>query len=152
MPDGLYDSDILAWSGKQAELLRRLARGERVNEAVDWDHVIEEVEDVGRAQLRAFESLLRQALIHLIKLSAEPRSEAADHWAGEAAGFVTGARSHFAPSMRQWIDLDEIYRDAIYRAFPRAGASIPLPERCALTLDDLIAVRPDIDALAAKLG
>ena len=36
MPDGLYDRDALAWAEQQAELLRRLAAGERVNDAVDW--------------------------------------------------------------------------------------------------------------------
>jgi hypothetical protein len=39
----LYDDDILWWSEQQAELLRRLAAGERVN---DQDF-IEEVEAVG---------------------------------------------------------------------------------------------------------
>jgi len=43
----LYWQDVLLWSEGQAELLRRLAHGERV-EGVDWHHVIEEVEDVGR--------------------------------------------------------------------------------------------------------
>jgi hypothetical protein len=29
MPDGLYERDILSWSEHQADLLRRLARGEK---------------------------------------------------------------------------------------------------------------------------
>jgi hypothetical protein len=46
MPDDLYDRDTIARLEHQADLPRRVARGERVNE-VDWDHVIEEIEDVG---------------------------------------------------------------------------------------------------------
>ena len=46
MPDDLYERDILAWSERQAELLRRVANGERVND-VDWPHVVEEIADVG---------------------------------------------------------------------------------------------------------
>ena len=46
MPDDLDDREAPAWSEHQASLLRRVARGERVNE-VDWEHVIEEIEDVG---------------------------------------------------------------------------------------------------------
>lgn len=46
MPDDLYERDILIWSEQQADLLRRVARGERVN-GVDWAHVAEEIEDVG---------------------------------------------------------------------------------------------------------
>lgn len=31
MPDGLYERDALAWSEQQADLLRRLAAGERID-------------------------------------------------------------------------------------------------------------------------
>jgi Domain of unknown function DUF29 len=53
MPDGLYERDILSWSRHQPDLLRRLARGKCVND-VDWEHVLEEIEDVWltRAGLR----------------------------------------------------------------------------------------------------
>ena len=47
MPDGLYERDFVLWSEAQADLLRRLAAGERVNAAVDWPNLIEEVEDLG---------------------------------------------------------------------------------------------------------
>jgi len=34
---GDYDTDILEWSERQAELLRRYAAGEQINEAeLDW--------------------------------------------------------------------------------------------------------------------
>jgi hypothetical protein len=44
MPDSLYDTDVLVWSEHQADLLRRLAKGERLAETIDWENVIEEVE------------------------------------------------------------------------------------------------------------
>jgi hypothetical protein len=47
MSDDLYDDDILWWSEQQAELLRRVAAGERVNDQVDWDNVVEEIEALG---------------------------------------------------------------------------------------------------------
>ena len=44
----LYDDDILEWSEQQAALLRRVAAGERLNDASpDWANIIEEVESVG---------------------------------------------------------------------------------------------------------
>ena len=48
MPSDLYERDILSWSEHQADLLRRLARGERVND-VDWEHVVEEIEEHGNS-------------------------------------------------------------------------------------------------------
>ncbi len=49
MSDDLYDADILLWSPAQADLLRRMEAGERVNAAVDWPNLIEEVEALGRS-------------------------------------------------------------------------------------------------------
>jgi hypothetical protein len=54
------------------ELLRRVAAGEPVNEPIDWANVLDELEAVGRSQLKACESLLRRSLIHLLKLQAWP--------------------------------------------------------------------------------
>lgn len=63
LPDALYERDILSWSKYKADLLPRLARGERVND-VDWEHVVEEVEDVGLSQLNPGCSDLRLMLVH----------------------------------------------------------------------------------------
>ncbi len=50
----LYDTDILLWSERQADLLRHHAAGERVNDAsIDWPNIAEEIEDVGRASCTA---------------------------------------------------------------------------------------------------
>ena len=154
MPDGLYERDALAWAERQAGLLRRLAAGERLNEPVDWAHVIEEVADVGLSELRACQSLLVQALAHLLKLRAWPDSRAAAHWRGEAAVFLAGARRNFAPSMRQRIDLGELYADALYgvrAGTDEAGEARALPEGCPFGLDDLVGGRPDVAALVGRL-
>lgn len=154
MSDNLYERDALAWAEQQAELLRRLAAGERLNKAVDWPNVIEEVQDVGLSELRACRSLLRQALTHLLKLHAWPDSSAAAHWRGEVAGFLTDARDRFTPSMRQRIDLADIYADALYRMRTETDANEPppLPGTCPFALDELLAGHPDVAALIAKLG
>jgi len=66
-----HDSGILVWSELQAELLGRRAAGELVNDAaLDWPNIAEEIENVGRSQLNAVESLLTQALLHVLKAEA----------------------------------------------------------------------------------
>ena len=151
MPDGLYERDALEWAEQQAALLRRVAAGERVNDAVDWAHVIEEVADVGVSELRACRSLLRQAMVHLLKLHTAPQSQAAAHWQGEVAGFLTDARDVFSPSMRQRIDLAELYADALYRSGIAESEGVAPPDACPFALDDLLAVRPDVMALVTLL-
>ena len=159
MPDGLYEQDALAWSERQAALLRRLAAGERVNESVDWAHVIEEVQDVGLSELRTVRSLLRQALLHLLKLHASPQAGSAGHWRTEIAGFLTDARDRYAPSMRHRIDVDTIYRDALYgifgTRFPTAETGEPtmasFAAECPFSLEDLLTEHPNIDDLVARI-
>jgi hypothetical protein len=154
MPDSLYETDILSWSEHQADLLRRLAEGERLNETIDWENVIEEVESVGRSELRACESLLRQAIIHLLKLHLWPESAAAAHWEAEVLGFLADAQRSFSPSMRQRIDLAGLYRMAVRQALTEAKGQLAsdLPQTCPFALDDLLTEPSDVMALVEKLG
>jgi hypothetical protein len=146
MPDGLYERDVLAWSQHQADLLRRLARGERVND-VDWTNIAEEIEDVGLSELHSVESFLTLIVVHLLKLNAWPDSEACGHWREEVVTFQTNARRRFAPSMAQRIDVDELYRDAIKRS--RAGApNTRFPPDNPFALEGLL--HEEWDALLAR--
>lgn len=139
MPDDLYDRDIMIWSEQQADLLRRVARGERVN-GVDWAHVVEEIEDVGLSQLNAVSSFLRQMLVHLLKLAAWPDHQAAQHWREEVAAFQAEAVQRFAPSVRQRLELPGIYRIALkqIRALKLDRAAPDWPATCPLDLDLLL--------------
>jgi hypothetical protein len=154
MADSLYETDALAWAEHQADLLRRLAHGERLNETIDWPHVIEEVQDVGLSELRACRSLLRQAMLHLLKLHLEPDSQEVPHWMGEAARFLDDARDAFSPSMRQRIDLPDLYGDSLHRLRISGSGQIDtrLSSACSFALDDLLAREPDIAALVTQVG
>jgi hypothetical protein len=157
MPDDLYCRDVLLWSERQAELLRRLSRGEQPNEEPDWPNLIEEVESVGQSQLSACESLLRKALEHLLKVLAFPHGPV-EHWENEVSGFLADASSRFTPSMAQRIDVDRQYGKA-YRRVGRlkidGRAAGPLPAACPFVLADLLPSEedelPDPAALLAAL-
>ena len=152
MPDGLYEHDALAWAEQQADLLRHLAAGERLNAAVDWPNVIEELQDVGLSELRSCQSLLLQAMIHLLKLHAWPGSQSTGQWRGETGVFLDDAEQRFTPSMRQRVGLEALYAKALRRARETtddAGAPRPLPDACPFGLDDLLA--GDLARLTAKL-
>lgn len=103
--------------------------------------MIEEVDSVGGEQLHAVESLLLHALIHTLKAPGWPEARDAENWLADARLFRAQAASRFAPSMRQRLDLDRIYRQAL-RALPVAIDGKPphaLPGACPLTLDQLLA-------------
>ena len=139
MPDDLYERDILTWSEHQADLLRRVARGERVNN-VDWAHVVDEIEAVGLSELSAVNSRLRLMLLHLLKLASWPDNSAVRQWHDEVAGFQAEAVQRFAPSMRQRIDLDRLHA-LVLKQLQAAdyGRSPPAwPGACVFTLDQLL--------------
>jgi hypothetical protein len=135
-----YDEDVLEWSEHQAQLLRQHAAGLRGNETPDWENIIEEIESVGRSQLSAVRSLLVQALVHDLKCQAWPASREVPHWRAEARGFRDDAAEAFTPSMRQKINMDELYRRALSR-LPESiddQAPLPVPEACPVSLDDML--------------
>lgn len=67
-----YDTDFVLWSREQAELLRRMGAGERLNDQVDWDNVAEEIESLGNSDRRDVRSRVHTVLRHLIKLQVSP--------------------------------------------------------------------------------
>jgi hypothetical protein len=135
-----YDTDILIWSEHQAELLRKVANSDALNETPDWANIAEEIESVGRSELHAVESLLVQAILHGLKVDAWPLSLSVPHWEAEARGFRRDAARRFTPGMRQRIDIAALYAEALYRLPDTIDGEPPLPvaQTCPVTLDDLL--------------
>src|ERR1700742_1792675 len=76
-----YDVDFFAWTQRQGGLLRRLATGERVNEAgLDWPNIAEEIETLGRSERAAVASCIRNIIQHLMKLEASPAIDPRPGW------------------------------------------------------------------------
>jgi hypothetical protein len=147
MADALYERDVLAWSQHQADLLRRLGRGERVND-VDWTHVAEEIEDVGLSELHSVESFLNLILVHLLKLHAWPDSQDRAHWRGEIVAFRSNANRRFAPSMRQRINIGVLYAEAAEQ-LRETDPNSQLPDENPFTLDHLL--KDDTATLLSRL-
>ncbi len=145
MPDDLYERDILTWSEQQADLLRRIAQGERVN-GIDWSHVIEEIGDVGVSELNAVRGHLHQTIVHLLKFHLWPDDPAELHWRIELDVFQANASARFVPSMRQRIDLDSVYaqsRDRLKRLVTDNPRIKTIPATCPWSLDQLLEGDPD---------
>lgn len=153
----LYDDDILLWSEQQAAAIRKLgATARNLPNEIDIENVAEEIESVGRSELAAVESYLRQILLHLIKVHVEAGSDAVPHWRGEIVGFHADMIGRYAPSMRKRIDVDKIWRSVREQLLLSYGGVqhqliSDLSKRCPLDLDDLIAERIDSVALLDRL-
>ena len=83
-PAQLYDVDFYRWTQEQAALLRQVP-GERINLPIDWNHAAEEIEDMGRSDLRAVNSRIGVILEHLLKLEHSPAGNPRDGWVDTVA-------------------------------------------------------------------
>src|SRR5215471_15258146 len=68
--DLLYEEDFYAWTQQQAELLRRLPT---ISNELDIEHIAEEIEDLGRSDLRAAQSLCERSIEAKLDLPARYR-------------------------------------------------------------------------------
>jgi Domain of unknown function DUF29 len=87
------------------------------------------------------ESFLVQALVHQLKAIGWPNARDAPTWSADAIRFRGDAARRYSASMRQRLDLDRLYRQAL-RAVPTAMDGTPpqpLPMVCPATLDELLA-------------
>jgi len=142
----LYDIDAVRWSEQQAALLRRIAAGEQVNDQVDWEHVVEEIEDVGGRERDKVTEALIQAMCHKLCLVGWPHSVAARRWEAEVRIHLATARRRYRNSMRQYMTPEswqEDYQSALLETASHMAdewpLSVPLPSDCPWTLDDLLA-------------
>jgi hypothetical protein len=118
----LYDRDFYTWVLSQARALRQRSLKE-----LEADHLAEELEDMGRSELRELESRLIALLAHLLKWAYQPdaRSKSWRLTIKEqrlAAGKLMGN----SPSLKS--KLPEVLRDAYERARLAAARETPLEE------------------------
>ena len=152
-PRTTYDEDFFAWTQEQASALRRVPR-EAIGAVVDIEHVAEEIEDLGKRDLREVATFLGRLFEHLIKIQSEPASIDVPHWRAEALNFQQSASAAFTASMRQLLDLPRIWRRGRQLAqvfLDKRGGSLSARSDCPFALDDLLTEEFDIDAALAKL-
>lgn len=70
-----YDSDITVWASEQVALLR----AGRFSE-LDTEHIAEEIEEMGKGEMKSLRSAIREALEHLLKLQYSPASDPRADW------------------------------------------------------------------------
>jgi hypothetical protein len=138
----LYDTDFYEWTVHIAELLR-----ERRFEDIDLDHLIEEIEDLGKSDRRAVLSQLGRMMRHLVKARIQ-LEKAGSSWRTSIVDARRKILLEFedSPSLRRHAHaaLEGIYSAAVKDALVETGLKarakdLDIPERCPYTLDQLLA-------------
>ena len=138
-PDSLYEDDFYAWTQQQAELLRRLPAA---GNEFDPEHIAEEIEDLGRSDLRAAQSLCEHIIEHFLKLEFSGLEQPADHWRDEIVEWRLQLEKVLTRSIEAKLDLPSRYRAALrlVRRLERdaPGLASRIPADCPYTLEQIV--------------
>jgi hypothetical protein len=139
--DSLYEEDFYAWTQQQAKLLRRLPV---VGNEFDPERIAEEIEDLGRSELHAAQSLCEHIIEHFLKLEYSGLSEPANHWRDEIVEWRLQLEKIMTRSIVAKLDLAGRYKAAL-RLVRRLERDVPgfmnrLPAECPYTLEQIAGV------------
>ncbi|MBK1633481.1 hypothetical protein CKO31_22575 [Thiohalocapsa halophila] len=132
-----YESDFYAWANAQAELLRT----GRLDQA-DIEHIAEEIESMGKAELRELENRLAVLFTHLLKWRFQPTHRSRS-WELTIKEQRRRLRRHLAqnPSLKSKLPQarEDAYGDAILEAARQTGlAEEAFPAECPFTAEQAL--------------
>ncbi len=135
MSTTLYNNDYNQWVDKTVEQLR-----ERRFDDVDWDNLIEEIEDMGKSQKRALESLLTRLLEHLLKLSywESEKEISGNHWAAEIVNFRYQIHTLLRDSPSLKPAMESIYSEVFPVAVKSVSKLFSLPSDANVSLEQAL--------------
>ncbi|MBW4631404.1 MAG: DUF29 domain-containing protein [Iphinoe sp. HA4291-MV1] len=130
----VYLTDFNSWIDQTAQFLR-----ERRWHEIDVEHLIEEVEDLGKSERRGIASQLTRLLLHLLKWQYQPQRRS-DSWLDS----ITDARTQIelaiedSPSLKNYPaeQLEESYQRARRQAAKQTNIQISVfPKECPYSLE-----------------
>ncbi|TRU74544.1 MAG: DUF29 domain-containing protein [Microcystis viridis Mv_BB_P_19951000_S69] len=131
----IYEEDYQQWLDKTVLLLKN-----RQVDSLDYEHLIEELEALGREQKNAVESLVIQVIQHLLfyQYWSSQREDNERHWRGELIGFRTQLELRLTTNLRNHLSnrLDYLYGKA--RKMAEVKTDLKLPSASPYTLADIL--------------
>jgi hypothetical protein len=135
----LYDDDFYAWTQQQADLLRG---GPAAANRLDYDLIAEEIEDSGRSELHACQSLCEHIIEHLLKIEYSGLTAPIDHWRREITEWRVQLERKRTRSIIAKLDLPDRYRVALkllrYLEREMPGLIQRVPAECPYSLEQIL--------------
>jgi len=133
----LYDVDDAQWLEETVCLLKK-----HQFQQLDLDHLIEELEDLGREKKNAVASLLEQIIRHLLLLQYWTTEAEYNtiHWQEEIYHFRTQLGRKITTNLRHYLEkeLNSIYQDALGFVKIKTINSVVFPPDCPYSLEQLL--------------
>jgi len=124
-----YDTDVMAWANEQASFIRAGRF-----DLLDREHIADEIEDVGKSELRELASRLSVLLAHLLKWQYQP-SHRGSSWEITIKTQRRAIQRHIkqVPSLKAKLTdtdwLESVWDDALVLATNETGLAC-FPESC----------------------
>lgn len=129
--ESLHDIDYYEWLSNQ-----RVALLNKDLNAIDWDNIAEEFLEMGNEILKTVNSLLKQIILHKLKLEYSNEIQPRKHWQKEINNFTDQVSDIMTNSLKRKIDLQKIYKRAVKDFLLDYEAN--LPEECPFDLESLL--------------
>ena len=133
----LYELDDSQWLGETISLLRN-----NQFQQLDLEHLIEELEDLGKEKKNAVASLLEQVIRHLLLLQYWTKETEYNtiNWQEEIYNFWTQLRRKMTANLRNYLEeeLNYIYEDALGFVKIKTANTVIFPSQCPYSLEQLL--------------
>lgn len=125
----LYEKDYLKWIETTIEKLQAQDYSN-----IDWENLIEEIQDMGRSERRSLKSNLIVVLTHLLKWQYQPKFRSGS-WKSSIIEHRRRIREALkdSPSLKPYLEevFAECYLDAVEQASAETGLSVEtFPHLC----------------------
>jgi len=133
----LYEADYYLWIQETLEKLKHQNYSQ-----VDWENLLDEIEDMARRERLSLESNLVVVLLHLLKWHHQPQNRS-----GSWKGSIREHRRRISkaikvsPSLKAYPGeiLAECYQDAVLQASDETGLPIEhFPSECPYSIDEVL--------------
>jgi hypothetical protein len=112
----LYEHDFYSWTLDQAQALR-----ERKSEALDWERLAEDMEDLGKSEVRGLKSRLARLLAQLLKWQLQAaRRKRSKRTANSWRASIEGARQEIRDLLDESPGLHHRLPELLPKAFAAA--------------------------------
>lgn len=133
----LYETDYVGWVEATAKQLRAKDYAQ-----VDWENLIEEIEDMSRRERKALKSNLIVVLLHLLKWQYQP-AQRSGSWKGSIREHRRRIKDDLAdsPSLKPYLEafFAGCYDNAREQAADETGLSLgDFPGSCPYTIEQTL--------------
>lgn len=131
----LYEQDFNLWAEQMAIAIR-----ERNVIDMDWDNLLEEIDDMSKSEKRSLESYLERLIEHILKLQYWESEYQRNyrHWRAEVTNFRNRIKRivYRSPSLNNY--MSEVYSGIFQDAVDAKSNEFEIPDDCFIPLEKML--------------